>query len=285
MKLQIRNIVRKLPDRLLHLPQQPKELYEAGEALSHLLESPVVGIVGSRKLSPYGRGVTADLAGQLARKGVVIVSGLALGVDSIAHEAVLQSKGKTIAVLPSGIHAIYPASHHGLAQRIAEEHGTLVSEYEATARPGRQSFIARNRIIAALCDVLVVTEAAERSGSLHTARFALELGRPVLAVPGNITSPTSAGTNNLIKAGAIPVTSVEDIVAVLGIDQDTASDVYYAENESEEAILALLRDGIENGEELFRRSNLAIHDFQQHLTMLEINGVITPLGNNNWRLL
>jgi DNA processing protein len=286
MKHKLYDLSESLPDRLRQLPQPPKTLYGAGQQLDILLERPVVGIVGSRKVSPYGRGVAADLAEQLARKGITIVSGLALGVDSIAHEAALQAGGATIAVLPSGLHSIYPASHHDLAKRIVESgKGTLISEYEAAYKPGRESFIARNRIIAGLSDILLVTEAAERSGSLHTARFALEQGKAVLAVPGNITSPTSAGTNNLIKAGATPVTSVEDVFNVLGIDQNIQLNLYYAENENEEAILALLREGIQNGEELLQKSQLAIHDFQQHLSMLEINGVITPLGNNNWKLL
>lgn len=282
-KLQIDDLSKNLPERLTVLPQIPKLLLASGDNLETLLSQPTVGIVGSRKVSHYGRGVTSELVEQLARRNIVIVSGLALGVDSIAHEATIQSKGKTIAVLPSGLHAIYPASHRNLAHRIAEGQGTLISEYSANERPARQSFIARNRLIAALSDVLVVTEAAERSGSLHTARFALELGKPVLAVPGNITSPTSEGTNNLIKSGATPVTSVQDILNLLNIE-DKITEIYYGESESEEAILVLLRQGIQNGEELFALSNLEIQEFQQHLTMLEINGVVTPLGNNHWKL-
>jgi DNA processing protein len=273
-----------LPERLLELPQPVEQLHVVGEGLQELLQQPTVGVVGSRKVSPYGRGITNQLVEPLARRGIIIVSGLALGVDSIAHEAALKAGGKTIAVLPSGLKNIYPPSHHDLARRIANGRGALVTEYSSSELAASWTFIARNRIIAALSDVLLVTEAAERSGSLHTARFALEQGKTVLAVPGNITSPTSAGTNSLIKAGATPVTNVEDILRALDIDENQQRVIYYGENEAEEAILALLRSGIENGEELLTGSNLSVSEFQQHLSMLEINGVIVPLGNNSWKL-
>src|SRR5690606_28976050 len=153
-----------------------------------------------------GRAVTYKFASELAARGVVIVSGLALGVDSIAHEACIGSGSKTIAVLPVGLEKIYPTSHTHLAKKISQGNGLLVSEYPSGTDPRRENFIARNRIIAALAEGVLITEAAENSGSLHTARFAIELGLPVLAVPGPINSSTSVGTNNLIKAGAIPVT-------------------------------------------------------------------------------
>lgn len=275
-----------LPARLQQLPQPPIKLNCMGAELSTILKKPVLGIVGSRNVSAYGRTVTADLAENVARRGVVIVSGLALGVDSIAHQAAIEAHGLTIAVLPSGLQSIYPANHRNLASQVLGADGLLVSEYESAARPHQGSFIERNRIIAGLSDVLLVTEAAERSGSLHTARFALEQGKAVLAVPGNITSPTSAGTNNLIKMGAVPVTSPEDIYEALGISADTKNDqyVYYAENEYEESILVLLRKGLQNGHDLLAQCELPIEQFQQHLTMLEIKGAIHPLGNNHWKL-
>lgn len=277
------------PERLRQLPQPPNQLSYVGTDLHALLKNPVLGIVGSRNVSAYGRTVTADLAAAAARRGIVIASGLALGVDSIAHQAALDVRGSTIAVLPGGIGNIYPASHHNLARRIVQSSGLLVSEYAAKAQPHRGSFIERNRIIAGLSDALLVTEAAERSGSLHTARFALEQGKPVLAVPGNITSPTSTGTNNLIKMGAVPVTCAEDIFEVLnlnisGAETAQATPGYYAENEFEETILLHLREGVQNGHELLEKSGLPVEQFQQHLTMLEIKGAIHPIGNNHWKL-
>ena len=149
----------------------------------------------------------------------------------------------------------------------------------------RHNFIARNRIIAALSEGLLIPEAAINSGSLHTARFALELGIPVLAVPGPINSPTSEGTNNLIKAGAIPVTSLDDILTALGWSfTEQADDDIVAATEEERLILQLIKDGTADGHELLARSELDASKFNQTLTMLELTGRIRPLGNNHWAL-
>ncbi len=198
------------------LAQQPRTLHVAGEDLEALLTKPRIGVVGTRTPTSYGIAVTKMLVTELTKQGIVVVSGLALGIDSIAHQACLEVGGQTIAVLPSGLGNIYPRSHQKLAKQIVENEGTLVSEYEHSETPYKHYFIARNRIIAALSDGLLVIEAAEKSGSLHTADFALELGKPVFAVPGNITSPLSAGCNELIRNGAVPVTSVQDIFEELG---------------------------------------------------------------------
>ncbi|MBI5357787.1 DNA-protecting protein DprA [Candidatus Saccharibacteria bacterium] len=273
------------PVKLTHLAKPPDQLSTLGVSLSRQLKNPVLAVVGSRKASSYGRGVTEDLTSSAARAGICIVSGLALGIDSIAHNASLAASGKTIAVLPSGLGNIYPASHRALAKRILQNNGTLISEYPDDFMPRRESFIQRNRIIAGLSDALLVTEAAERSGSLYTARFALEIGKPVLAVPGNINSPTSAGTNNLIKSGAIAVTSEQDIFNALDIKQkDKNEEKVFGDNENETTLIKLLAGGVANGHELLEQSSLAVETFQQTLTILEIKGVVTPLGNNNWKL-
>lgn len=274
-----------LPERLSRLPKPPKVLHCRGVPLAPLLAGPVLGVVGSRNVSAYGRGVTIELTGALARQGVAIVSGLALGVDSIAHKAALDMHGTTIVVLPCGIETIYPRTHHDLARQILNQGGAVVSEYEGESPALLHNFLERNRLIAGLCDGVLITEAAQRSGSLNTARWALEQGKTVLAVPGNITSPVSVGTNNLIKMGATPVTCPEDIFEALNITpkiEDTPA--YYAENEGEEAILTHLRSGVQDGHELLLKSELPIAEFQQHLTMLEIKAVIHPLGNNQWKL-
>lgn len=272
-------------DKLKQLADPPKQISSLGVDLSEQLKYKTLGIVGSRKVSAYGRSVTKKFADAAARAGLCIVSGLALGVDSIAHKAAIDAKGRTIAVMPSGLKNIYPASHRGLAKSILEQNGTLISEYNDDFKPYQMSFIERNRIIAALSDALLITEAAERSGSLHTANFALELGKPVLAVPGNIDSPTSTGTNNLIRTGAIIVSSEQDIFDVLGIDitKQTSLEIY-GDNAEESLLIKLLSDGIMSGEELHSKSELSIADFQQTLTMLEIKGVIAPQGNNTWKL-
>jgi DNA processing protein len=179
-----------VPERLKEIDSPPKQLYVIGAQLAELLSRPTVTIVGSRKPSPYGVEVTAQLASKLTQNGVVIISGLALGVDSIAHKACLQAGGQTIAVLPCGPEAIYPSTHRQLAKQMVEQGGSLVTEYNEGTPPLRQNFIARNRLVSGLGDVVIVTEAAEKSGTLHTANFALSQGKTVMAVPGPITSPT-----------------------------------------------------------------------------------------------
>lgn len=274
------------PEKLKIIASPPMQLSVVGDNFEELLKMPALGIVGSRKVTSYGRGVTETFAGKLARSGVCIISGLALGVDSIAHAEALKSKGKTIAVLPSGIKSIYPASHRTLARSIVLQEGALISEYEDDFRPRKESFIQRNRIIAGLSDALLITEAAERSGSLHTANFALEMGKPVLAVPGDINRPTSAGTNNLLKAGSVMVTDIQDIFDVLKIspEEQLEKRQIYGDNEQETILIQLISSGISSGEELLAKSKLDIQLFQQTLTMLEIKGVISPLGNNHWQL-
>lgn len=274
-------IISSLPLELQQLHQTPERLFIKGNE-SLLSQRPRVGIVGARKFTPYGREVTTSIASTLARSGVTVVSGLALGVDSIAHKACLDAGGTTIAVLPSGIDKIYPANHHALAQQILAKDGLLVSEYESDAQPMKHQFIARNRIIAALSDILIVTEATEASGSLHTARFALELGITIMAVPGQITSPYSTGTNRLIAQGATPLLHPEDVLRELGI---TKSDklAYIPENEAEEAIMNQLIKGVTLGEELLKSAELEASVFQTHLTMLEIKGVI-EVQAGHWRI-
>jgi DNA processing protein len=273
-----------LPLKIRHIPHPPKQLFSIGTNLEKLLKKPCVAIVGSRKVSPYGIQVTTMLARELAQTGVVVVSGLAIGVDSIAHRAALDAGGQTIAVLPAGLDDIYPRSHQALARHITQQGGALVSEYPPETPAYPSNFIARNRITSGLSDAVVVTEAAERSGTLSTARFALEQGKELLAVPGNITSPTSAGTNNLIKAGAAPVTSVEDVLYVLGITPVAPTQAPHCADPHEQAILILLHSGTTSGSELLVQSVMPVNIFNQTLTMLEIKGMVRPLGNNHWGL-
>ncbi len=272
-----------IPDRLHAIASPPTELYIEGRGLTELLSSPTVAVVGSRKLTPYGRSVTQQLVTDLAKQGIVIISGLAFGVDSVAHRAALQAGGVAIAVLPTPLERIYPASHRQLAEQIVEQGGALVSEYEPGADVYKTNFVARNRIIAGLADAVLIPEAALKSGSLHTARFALNAGRDVLAVPGNITSPMSEGTNNLIKSGAQPVTSSEDIFHVLGLSPRQHKKASSA-NPAEQAILEAIQQGIRDGAELQAAAQLDIEQFNQALTMLEINGTIRSLGANQWSL-
>lgn len=271
------------PDALRNIPTPPKELYFLGVSPSLWLARPRVAIVGSRGVTPYGRMVTEQFAGQLAERGITIVSGLALGVDAIAHTAAVEKGGMHIAILANGLDEIYPASNTDLARRLLENGGAILSEYPPGTPSLKQNFIARNRIVAGLADALLITEAAEQSGTLHTARFALEQGRDVLVVPGNITSPNSVGCNNLIKSGATPVTSVEDVLFALGADNLlTTTYVHKGDNPDEQTILDLLYNGTSDAHQLLVKSNLALGIFTQTLTMLELSGKIHPLGNNHW---
>jgi DNA processing protein len=272
------------PSVLRDIAGPPLTLFYKGADPSGWLDRPRVAIVGSRAVTPYGKQVTARLAGELAEQGIVIISGLALGIDGIAHQACLEAGGTTVAVLAGGVDKLYPATHASLGNRILEQGGTIMSEYPEGTPHHKAYFISRNRIVAGLADALLITEAAERSGTLHTARFALEQGREVLAVPGNITSLASAGTNNLIKTGATPVTSVDDVLYVLGIQKAAAKPAVRGSNADEQAILELLGAGIGSGAELLVRSCLPAPLFNQTLTMLEISGKIRALGNNLWAL-
>lgn len=273
------------PEVLRNIPTPPKVLYVAGDNLQDLLTHPRVTIIGSRKVSAYGRAVTTRLAGDLARAGVVVVSGLAIGVDSVAHRAILEAGGKTIAVLPAGLDDIYPRSHRDLARRIVEQGGALVSEYPPKTPAFKVNFIARNRIAAGLGHIIVVTEAAIKSGTLHTTRFALEQGKEVMAVPGNITSPTSGGANNLIKHGAAVVTSAEDILAALGIQPQDVNQIPAGDTPEEQQLIDLLASGENDGAALLVLSGQEVRVFNQTLTMLEITGKIHALGNNQWSLI
>lgn len=270
-----------LPDITRQLHEPIKNL--VGKGNFNLLNTGVrVGIVGARKFTPYGREVTADIASTLARAGVTVVSGLALGVDSIAHKACIDAGGKTIAVLPSGLDKIYPANHYQLSQQILEKDGLLISEYPSDHLPMRHDFIERNRIIAALSKVLVVTEAALASGSLHTAGFALELGITVMVVPGNITSPYSAGCNQLIQNGAYPILKASDILDHLGISQKN-SVAYLPENEAEAKILEAIGTMPCNTQALIESSGLTASELQTQLTLLEIKGVL-EVQSGLWRI-
>lgn len=273
------------PDALRAIPSAPAQLFAAGAAYEDWADRPRVAIVGSRKVSPYGREITTRLARDLAERGIVVVSGLALGVDGLAHQAALDAGGCTVAVLPTPLSDIYPSSHQQLARRIVEQGGTIYSEYEPGGEIYRTNFIARNRLIAGLATVVLITEAAEKSGSLHTARFALEQGKDVLAVPGSIYNPMSVGANNLIKAGAMPVTDVADILRALGItEKPKRTRVPKGNTPEEQCVIDLIDDGMRDCDALLTASGLDAARFNQTLTMLEITGVIHSTGGGQWSL-
>ncbi len=273
-----------VPPLLSQLPDAPKLLFAIGNNLEELLAKPRVAIVGARKMSPYGQAVTEKLAAQLAGKGIVVVSGLAYGVDVCAHQAALAVGGQGIAVMACGLDHIYPTAHTRIGEELVQKGGVILSEYPERTTPMQYRFLERNRLISALSDAVIITEAAQRSGTLNTAAHALNQGKPVLCVPGDITSELSAGTNNLLKAGATPVTSVDDVLSLLGIDEEIQTALPLAANENEFILLSLIKDGTSNGSDLLRQSELDAPTFNQTLTMLEITRKIKPLGANHWTL-
>jgi DNA processing protein len=205
-----------MPPLLRAIHDPPKRLHLRGQGDAELLSGTAVAIVGARACSPYGKQVGRMVARELAGAGVVVVSGLARGIDGEAHRGALEAGGHTVAVLGCGIDRDYPVEHAWLARQIAER-SLLVSEYEPGIDPAPWRFPARNRIVAGLCVATIVVEARERSGALITADFALEEGREVFAVPGEITSRLSDGTNALLRLGATPLTSAADVLDSLGL--------------------------------------------------------------------
>jgi len=273
------------PDALRTIPSAPTQLFAVSAAYEDWADRPRVAIVGSRKVSPYGREITTQLAHGLAERGIVVISGLALGVDGLAHRAALDAGGCTVAVLPTPLSDIYPSSHQQLARHIVEQGGTLYSEYGPGSEVYRTNFIARNRLIAGLAKVVLITEAAEKSGSLHTAHFALEQGKDVLAVPGSIYNPMSVGANNLIKAGAMPVTDVADVLRALGItEKSKRRQKPKGSTPEEQLLLDLLAAGTHDCDALQAGSGLEAARFNQTLTMLEITGAIHSTGGGQWVL-
>lgn len=268
---------------LASIAKPPKTLDIIGSLSDTRVTS--VAIVGTRKPTPYGKEIGYKFAYELAKKGVVVIRGLALGIDAIAHRGALDAGGTTIAVLANGLPHIYPASHKALAQQIVAKGGAIMSEYEQETDARSHQFLERNRIVSGLSDAIIIIEAAARSGTLNTAAHALEQGKEIFVVPGNITSPLSAGCNSLIKQGAHPATRVEDILEVIAPDMlrpQTA--LAFGSTPAETTIIQLLQSGLRDGDELQKISQLSVAEYSQTLTMLEINGVIRSLGGNQWTL-
>lgn len=268
------------PALLSEIANPPQKLYYLGNLPG---EHPCVGIVGSRKATAYGKEGTHRLAYDLASCGITIISGLALGIDSIAHQAALEAGGKTIGVLACGLNEIYPASNRDLAKRILAKGGALLSEHPVGTPPLKHHFPARNRIISGLSLAVIITEAAAESGSLITGGFALEQDRLVMAVPGNITSASSAGTNNLLKAGAMAVTEARDVLTALDLEvPELKAKIAKPASKEEAVILELLAEEITDAEELIGKSGWDTAKFNQVITLMEISGKVRNLGAGKW---
>ena len=266
---------------LSNISDCPSELFYKGTLPNKRIKT--VAIVGSRKPTAYGRNIANKIANRLAEVGIVVISGLALGIDSVAHRGALERDGLTIAVLANGLDMVYPAMHRSLAERIISSGGAIISEYPINTKPLPWQFLARNRIISGLADVIVVVEAAKRSGTLSTASHGINQGKEVFAVPGNITSPYSEGCNHLIKMGAIPLIDIDEFIKYLVPEVDVKSRQAYlpiGSNDIENFIINKLRGGEIDGDEIFSGLNISISEFNQALTMLEIKGIIKSQGGN-----
>jgi DNA processing protein len=260
----------RFPARLRSIHDPPPGLFVRGNAPLALLGRPCIAVVGARACSSYGTAVALAFGRELAAAGVVVISGLARGIDGAAHRGALDA-GETVAVLGCGIDRDYPRAHTALAAAIAQR-GLIVSEYPPGVEPAPWRFPARNRIVAGLADATVVVEARERSGALITADLALDEGREVLAVPGEITSRLSAGTNALLRLGATPVTGVEDVLTAIGLEPPAPTELVVPERLA--VVRAVVADAPVSTDEIARRTGLAAGDVAAALAELELLGLV-----------
>jgi DNA processing protein len=267
------------PSRLKEIEQPPPVLYVRGEWLQE--DEFAVAIVGTRRITAYGRQITEQLAAYLAAAGVTIISGLARGVDAVAHSAALGAGGRTAAVLGSGVDRIYPPENRGLAEKIMSR-GALLSDYPLGTAPESSNFPPRNRIISGLSVATVVVEAGEASGALITAEFAAEQGREVLAVPGSILAPQSKGTNSLIQNGALPLLDPEDVLQALNltrVGEQKAARKILPINDVEAQLMKALGNEPLHVDEIRNQTGLPVERVSAALVMMELKGMVRQVGS------
>jgi len=270
------------PHRLQEIDQPPPVLYLRGTLVQE--DEWAVAIVGTRGITAYGRQVTAELASSLARRGVMVVSGLARGVDAEAHKAALSAGGRTLAVLGSGVDQIYPPEHRQLADRI-QSSGGILSDYAPGTAPDGVNFPPRNRIISGLSLAVIVVEAGDRSGALITAEFAAEQGREVFAVPGNITAPKSLGCNRLIQQGARPLLGVEDVLEALdltSLSQQRVARTVLPKDAVEAQLLSVLGKEPIHVDEIRAQVGMPIEKVSATLTLMELKGMVRQVGGMHY---
>lgn len=266
------------PRRLAEIEQPPPVLYMRGEIQD--IDEWAVAIVGTRNPTAYGRQVAVEFASTLARSGVTVVSGLARGIDAAAHQASLESGGRTLAVLGSGVDMIYPPEHRLLAGKIIS-HGAILSDYAPGTQPDAANFPPRNRIISGLVRAVVVVEAGEKSGALITAAFAADQGREVFAVPGNIYAPLSKGTNRLIQEGARPLLDCQELLNILKlgpVPEYQAARTALPVDATEARLLELLGNEAMHVDEISQRSKLPVEKISATLVMMELKGMVRQMG-------
>jgi DNA processing protein len=266
------------PRRLREIEQPPPVIYLTGDLTDR--DEWAVAVVGTRRVTAYGRQVAEEIAATLARNGITVVSGLARGVDSISHQAALNAGGRTVAVLGSGIDRIYPPENRSLAEQITQ-HGALISDYPPGTPPEASNFPPRNRLISGLSLAVVVVEAGSTSGALITASFAADQGREVFAVPGNITSPGSKGTNRLIRDGAAPLLNPEQVLEALELtmvaEQRTARVVLPADAVEAQLFEALGHEPL-HIDEIRTQTEIPIEKVTASLALMELKGMVRQVG-------
>lgn len=274
------------PAYLREVPAPPPLLYVAGQLQA--VDKWSVAVVGTRRLTAYGRQMTREIVTGLVQNGVTIVSGLARGIDSIAHKTALEAGGRTIAILGSGLDHVYPPENRPIVKQIVEKgQGAVVSDYALGTRPESKNFPPRNRIISGLSLGTVVIEAGQKSGALITAQFAVEQDREVFAVPGNVNSPASAGPNRLIQQGAKLVMSVDDILEELNltmVPEQTAIQLALPDSAEEAALLQNLSRQPTHIDELSRESGLPSALVSSTLTLMELKGMVQQVGGMHYVL-
>lgn len=270
------------PQRLKEIDQPPPVLYIKGDYLPEDMYA--VSIVGTRRVTPYGRQITEELASFLSANGMTVISGLARGVDAIAHQTALKAGGRTLGVLGSGVDKIYPPEHRQLAEQMME-HGAIISDYAPGTPPDASNFPPRNRIISGLSLAVVVIEAGETSGALITAEFAAEQGREVFAVPGSILAPQSKGTNKLIQRGALPLLNVKDLMQALDLtrmgEQKAARKIIPAD-ETEARLMSILGGEPLHVDEIRNQTELPIAKVSATLALMELKGMVRQVGGMNY---
>ena len=258
------------PDILKEIPDPPAYIYLSGDFPENIQ---FISVVGSRKHTVYGKSVTKNIVRSLVKNGIGVVSGLASGIDRIAHETALENNGFTIAVLGGGIDRIFPYENKDIYKKIRDK-GLLLSEFPIGHKPSKFTFPIRNRIIAGLSLATVVIEASEKSGSLITASYANEYGRIVFSVPSNITNPYGKGTNNLIKEGAVPLTDIQDIYETIPYLKKNKADLEYKPGKIESIILKLSSSPI-HIDLLSEKSGIKVDDLLLILFDMEMKGIIS----------
>ena len=265
------------PALLKEIKDYPKELYYIGDV--KLLNKRCVAVVGSRNTNQYGRSTAVEIAARLAEKNIVIVSGMARGIDTCAHRGALKVKGQTVAVLGCGVDVCYPAENRELKKEI-EEKGLVISEYTPGTEARTYNFPQRNRIISGLSELTLVVQARNESGALITAELAASQGRGVCAVPGNIDSQYSLGCNKLIKDGADPIVSVSDVMEIMGLDNMDEETAVSLLSGTEKKIFSFIKErGETTVDELCLEMDKPIGYVSSIVTVMELKGVVfTALG-------